>query len=596
MTPRAVWQLAIAAALLVLLATLATVQYRWLGDVSDAERERLRASLRARATEFANDMDREISRLFATFHVAGEPFDRDPAGTLADAYARALRPGSDQSLVKSVYVAAISSGQHWSVQQLDLTHRALNAADPAALPFLHRSGLPPLGDAHPLLLADSIDALTPALIVGIPTLRTVGDSKRYSMLPEPDALLRLVVVVLDEQALRQQLVEPFAAAHFGSGPSAEYVLTIVRRANPAQIVYSSDPSAPVDEKSADVTMPVFTLRPDPAGTAASALAAAGRKEQVSVTIVRHADGLSGTNIVAASEIVGAWRLLIRGKAGSLDAVVARSRRRNLAISLGILGLLAASFVLIIASAQRQHRLARQQMEFVAAVSHELRTPLAVICSAGENLADGVVADREQVKTYGALVETEGRRLADMVERVMEFAGIASGARRAHTEIDLRRVLADACAGVDADARQRGIALRSRAAAMLPHFAGDADALRSAFQNVIGNAVKYSRPGGAIDVDLTADESAIRLRVADHGIGIDRDELSKIFKPFFRGRRALDAQVRGTGVGLSVVRHVVDAHGGTIQVESEPGEGTTVTISFQKHEAKHLVAHEAHQVS
>jgi two-component system phosphate regulon sensor histidine kinase PhoR len=185
----------------------------------------------------------------------------------------------------------------------------------------------------------------------------------------------------------------------------------------------------------------------------------------------------------------------------------------------------------------------------------------------------------------------------MVERVMEFAGIAAGgARRAHADVDVAAVLADASAGVEADARQRGITVRARTGTVLPLLVGDADALRSAFQNVIANAVKYSRPGGAIDIDLGADESAIRFRVVDRGIGIDRDELSKIFRPFFRGRRALEAQVRGTGVGLSVVRHVVDAHGGTIQVESEPGEGTTVTIVFQRHEVTGLVVREAHQVS
>jgi signal transduction histidine kinase len=345
-------------------------------------------------------------------------------------------------------------------------------------------------------------------------------------------------------------------------------------------------------------VPVFTLRSDVDRMAATALdsAAARGRTGLSVTIVRRGVGPSGMNVIAANDAAGAWQLLVRGKAGSLDALVARSRRRNLAISLGILGLLAGSFVLIIASAQRQHRLARQQMEFVASVSHELRTPLAVICSAGENLADGVVADREQVKTYGALVQSEGRRLADMVERVMEFAGIASGAKRSQGEVDLTRVLTDAIAAVELDARHRGIDLRVRTGAQLPPFVGDAEALRSAFQNVVANAVKYSRPGGAIDVDLAADEFAIRLRVADHGIGIDRDELAKIFKPFFRGRRALDAQVRGTGVGLSVVRHVVDAHGGTIRVESEPGAGTTVTIVLQKHDVRRLVAREAHQVS
>src|SRR4029077_17704282 len=94
---------------------------------------------------------------------------------------------------------------------------------------------------------------------------------------------------------------------------------------------------------------------------------------------------------------GAWQVLVRGKAGSLESLVARSRNRNVCDTPAIRGLLAASLVFVNGSAQPQQRLARQQMEFVAAVSHELRTPLAVICSAGDNLADGVVADSAQVK-------------------------------------------------------------------------------------------------------------------------------------------------------------------------------------------------------
>src|SRR5204862_5942173 len=142
-------------------------------------------------------------------------------------------------------------------------------------------------------------------------------------------------------------------------------------------------------------------------------------------------------LMSGGDDQGAWIVRARHREGSLDAIVTRSRRRNMAISLGVLGLLGASFLLVIASAQRQRRLARQQMEFVAAVSHELRTPLAVIRSAGENLADGVVADSAQMKRYGALIETEGRRLGDMVERVLQFAGIGSGAQpQFRTEVDL----------------------------------------------------------------------------------------------------------------------------------------------------------------
>jgi len=109
--------------------------------------------------------------------------------------------------------------------------------------------------------------------------------------------------------------------------------------------------------------------------------------------------------------------------------------------------------------------------------------------------------------------------------------------------------------------------------------GDGDALRSAVQNVIGNAVKYSSAGGTVDVAVDVTESAVRIRVADRGLGIDAQDLAHIFRRFFRGRRAVDAQVRGSGVGLSVVRHVVDSHHGRIRVDSRIGEGTTVVLEL-----------------
>src|SRR5439155_13839916 len=131
--------------------------------------------------------------------------------------------------------------------------------------------------------------------------------------------------------------------------------------------------------------------------------------RMAITIVRRTTGAGSGGIVigGTSQDQGAWLARVRYRSGPLETIVARSRRRNVAIGLGVLGLLAASFVLIMASAQRQQRLARQQIEFVAAVSHELRTPLAVIRSAGENLADGVVAAEDQVRRYGSLIESEG---------------------------------------------------------------------------------------------------------------------------------------------------------------------------------------------
>src|SRR5439155_19454072 len=96
-----------------------------------------------------------------------------------------------------------------------------------------------------------------------------------------------------------------------------------------------------------------------------------------------------------------------------------------------------------------------------------------------------------------------------------------------------------------------------------------------------NAIKYSPADAIVAVSVEAYGDRVRLRIADRGIGIDRDDLPHIFKPFFRGRRAVGAQVRGTGVGLSVVRHVVDAHRGAVRVDSRPGEGTTVTVELPR---------------
>ena len=123
-----------------------------------------------------------------------------------------------------------------------------------------------------------------------------------------------------------------------------------------------------------------------------------------------------------------WRLLVTHPSGSLEAAVTSARRRNLLVSTSILGILGASVGMLILSTRRAQELARQQMEFVAAVSHELRTPLSVIRSAGDNLAEGVVRDDVQIRRYGDLVRSEGRRLTEMVEQILEFAGIQSGQR------------------------------------------------------------------------------------------------------------------------------------------------------------------------
>jgi signal transduction histidine kinase len=590
--------LIVAAALLLLLGVLATLQYRWLGEVSTAERDRLRNSLRARAADFTRDFDREITRTFLAFRPETDSLDADPAGVLTEALRVAQSESSVGGIVESVYLVDVHAAQGGSqLRQLDPVSRTLTAVEwPKEFEAWRRAAYRVV-DVAPglpsLFMGDAIDARIPALLVSLPSVRRISSGGRVAIVHDTEGSPRTLILRLDAGKVRRQLIETLLARHFGAGDASEYWFSVVSRDDESRPVYTSDRNVDVNSKNADVAAGLFDLRmdqltefargmpPPPEGTPS------GLKDRVAITIVRRGNGADASRVLmAGGDAQGAWQVLIRCKSGSLEALVASSRRRNLAIGLGVLGLLGASFIFVIGSARRQQRLAEQQMEFVAAVSHELRTPLAVIRSAGENLADGVVAESDQVRRYGSLIRTEGRRLSDMVERVMEFAGISSGAPvRTRSGIDVLRVVEEAVRTVQGDAQERGVSIAVNARGGLPPVIGDEAALRSAFQNVIGNAVKYSPDGASVGVDVGVDGDRLVVAVSDRGLGIDPADLPHVFKPFYRGRRAVDAQIRGTGVGLSVVRHVVEAHHGEVRIDSRAGDGTMVVVTLPA-EARH----------
>jgi signal transduction histidine kinase len=238
--------------------------------------------------------------------------------------------------------------------------------------------------------------------------------------------------------------------------------------------------------------------------------------------------------------------------------------------------------MVLVSSQRARRLAAQQVEFVAGVSHELRTPVAVVCAAGENLADGLVRDADQVRVYGATIRDEGRRLAEMIEQVLEFAGITSRERRrAREPIAVAAVVEEAlkaCGWVIAEA---AIDVEVRLPPTLPLVLGDRAALRRALQNLIQNSVSHARAGRWIGVSAETARAGrggvVRITVRDRGPGIPAGEERRIFDAFYRGRQALAAGVSGSGLGLSLVQRIVEAHGGTVEVESAPGAGSAFTL-------------------
>jgi len=276
-----------------------------------------------------------------------------------------------------------------------------------------------------------------------------------------------------------------------------------------------------------------------------------------------------------------WELGVRPHLGAVEAVVDAARRRNLAVALLLNGLIfAAGFALLIHT-RRSRQLAQAQMAFVANVSHELRTPLTVIRGAGHNLLHGVAREPGQIEQYSRLIIQHAEQLTNMVEQILELAGARKNALAARDSVDIGAILRDAVAATKQETDAAHCEVHLELPEHLPSILGDGAALRRVFQNLIANAAKHGGQGGWIGLSATNAEinhqPMIAIKVADRGPGIPKDELPEIFKPFFRGAAAQSRHVRGTGLGLSLVREIVEAHGGAVSAESGVGHGAIFTV-------------------
>lgn len=291
-----------------------------------------------------------------------------------------------------------------------------------------------------------------------------------------------------------------------------------------------------------------------------------------------------------------WQIIINHRAGSLDAAVAQARGRNLVVSFGILSLLAVSMIIIIIISRRAQRLARKQIDFVAGVSHEFRTPLAVIHAVSENLADGLITDKPQIEQCGVVIRNDVRRLAGMVEQVLEFAGASRGKSLYQPQpVEVRELLDNALAGNPSLDAHQDWQIEREIEPNLPPVLADRAALTSALRNIIDNAIKYrgdrhwigikaearigNRPTNGAATRGTNNVSRVEITIADRGIGIPESDLPHIFDAFYRGQAVVAAQIHGNGLGLSLVKNIIEAHGGTIGVASTQGEGTCFTLSL-----------------
>jgi signal transduction histidine kinase len=258
-------------------------------------------------------------------------------------------------------------------------------------------------------------------------------------------------------------------------------------------------------------------------------------------------------------------------------------RRYFSVNLSLAILTAMALIGAVAMAMRAvsraMKLSQMKTDFVSNVSHELRTPLASIRVFGEFLKLGRVKEPDKIQEYGEYIETESRRLTQLINNILDFSKIESGQKTYNFEqTAVEGVVADTLKTFEVVLEQNGFTLSLEMPSFpLPQVVIDPDAIAQAFINLLDNAVKYSGSSKAIGVKLAEQGDAVTISVIDYGVGIASEEREKVFEKFYRVGNCLVHDVKGSGLGLSIVKHIVEAHHGRVTVESEPGHGSAFTV-------------------
>lgn len=608
---------AVIAGLTAVLVVLAVLQYHWSRQISEATATRMETALRSSMSGFRADLYRELTNIcFALQPDMGLAFDQNHERYI-QRFQEWQKTTQHAGVIENVFLFQDAAAEHSRLLRL-------NAATSQFEPENWPPEFAPL-EFHlrkmAAMVQNNLDHHEPPEMLRIPGY-TGDPAKRREREHHPSgerrfrhgnpllswhidenipALMRLVIhrgserekptvdmvfIKLDAKFLREHVISEIANQYFGR-EGLPYQVAVIGGTQPDHVIYSSDPQfGEKDATTADAKMPVFGS-PDDGPPPKEALArnqkprANNEPPPMAIHPMPH-PGPQGLSPVSLSDANGGWVLIARNRKGSLEAVVAGVRTRNLALSFGVLLLLAASMGMIIIASQRAQRLARLQMDFVAAISHELRTPLAVICSAAENISDGLVAGREQLTKYGNVIKNQGQQLNQLVEQILLFATTSqNGNLYNFRPLRVSEILDSALHNTTGLVQAEQIVVEQQIEPNLPEVVGDLSAFSQCLQNLITNAVKYCGPNRWIGIRACLGKGErgqeIQISIEDKGLGIEPSELSHIFEPFYRSAAVTAAQIHGTGLGLALAKKMAQAMSATITVSSTPGQGSTFTL-------------------
>ena len=630
---REILSLLFVCALFALCVVLGILQYRWIAEVNVTARDRLQEGLHRSLTRLSQDFDSEIASSCAAL----TPADLAAGPQLlqnevAERYTQ-WKKSARRSRIFDHIAIAIPKRNTIELRSLDLGRGVLETVewppaweamrdrleanlsagqrpghDPESRPGRQPEGRPPppSGDDGGSDRGGSGDRRgSDGLLFEEPLFSPDSTYTNHGG-PRPGPFDRQedgwLIFDLNLAYLRDVLLPEVLQRDLGTANGLDYQVEVITKADPPSVIYQSDPGQSQDiEANADASVSLFDPQTNLGFHRAAPQGMRGRGPRQGPGFGRGgrpgpvprpgAGPGPGAGPVSDS---GRWRMFVRHRAGSLEAVVAQSRLRNLAVTGSVLLLILATGAALIRYTRRAQELADLQMDFVAGVSHELRTPLTVIHTAAYNLQGKLANNPAQVERYGALIQRESGRLGELLEQVLQFASAGSSrAIREREPLSVEAVIDETVELSKAVIEDAHCVVEKRVDPGLPPVLGDARALRQVMENLIGNAAKYGVHGsahgsahgspqannwiGIFASKTTGNSPAVEIRVTDQGPGIPADEQEHIFDPFFRGARAVQDQIHGTGLGLSLVKKIVEAHGGSIRVKSEPMKGAEFIV-------------------
>jgi signal transduction histidine kinase len=549
-------------AMIVVVSVLAAYQYRWTSEISRTEQARLRNSLATSVRNFDQEFSYDFQQLCENFELDPEVAPGEIESHIVRQQARWARTSPRPDLVGAVYFWRTLPSSGAGPDFLSSTDQGFHAANwPPELEGVrdkltrqHDLLLSPIADRDAVYypwtyfgeaaaLARPIFQLVPGTSGGASEFRAAG----------------ILIVALNRNYLERTYFPELVDRHFGAPGQRSFEVAVRTTAAPHQSIYLSDPGFPIANSATDAAVNLFDLVGEESRRRGHATLQAGGPEDQLQFVARHPAG-------SLEEAVGSWR------------------RRNLGISLGLLAILAASMALIFSGARRSRALARAQMEFVAGVSHELCTPLAIINTAAENLADGVVENTEQMQEYGGLIRGQGRRLERLVDEVLLYTAGRFGLGGYELEpVEVAPMVAQGLYASESHLREAGFTVEKQIDAQLPLIVADPAAVVTCIENLLNNAIKYSDASKWVAIRAYKASGVagpeVCISVEDKGIGISSRDLAHIFERFYRVQEVRDNQIRGVGLGLYLVKRMMEDMGGRVSVTSKLGRGTEAILHF-----------------